>query len=447
MILGGGDDAFLQRPLTEMSKDDLARLFLEAAKPDTQWYIGLEIEIFPFWQDSLRPVEHEQLAGVLARLGKLAGMTETHEPNGALTGLKGNGELISLEPGGQLEFASRPHRALKALRQEALEYAAHLKEAGAPLGIGYWAAGFQPLATRDSVPVMPKPRYEHMRRYLGPRGRRALDMMHLTGSVQCTVDFQSEKNLADKVRTAARVSPFFSALVAASPFSGGQLNGYKTVRYQTWLEVDDERCGIWPEMVDEEGLTVGRYIDRTLSVAPMFFIRDGEYLAAGPEPYSWYIEHGFQGGPVTVGDYLDHLTTFFPEIRPKGYVELRGADCVLPEEAVAVGGFWRGILDHEPTRQAVDERLSMMDWGAIRALQPKVAVEGLDAMSPAGKVRDVIKWVVQAGYDRLAKSSPDCAECVVPLVERAHRGRSPADEMLEIAAKSGVAAALEIVKL
>ena len=447
MILGGGDDAHLHRPLAELSREELGRLFLEAAKPDTQWYIGLELEIFPYWQDSLRPVEHTALAEVLGRLGKLAGMTETHEPDGALTGLKGNGELISLEPGGQLEFASRPHRALQALRKEMLDYASHLIDAGAPQGISYWAAGYQPIAGREEVPVMPKPRYAHMRRYLGARGRRALDMMHLTGSVQCTVDFQSEANLVDKVRTAARVSPFLSALVAASPFSGGQPNGFKSVRYQTWQEVDDERCGIWPEMVDAEGLTVDRYVARTLRTPPMFFIRDGEYLEAGPEPYAHFVERGFEGRALTVSDYLDHLTTFFPEIRLKGYVELRGADCVRPEEAVAVAGFWRGILDHEPTRQAVDERLAAMDWAAIRTLQPQVAVQGLDATSPAGPVREVIRWVVEAGYERLAKSSPDCADCVVPLVERAERGRSPADELLERHAQGGLAAALDLVKL
>jgi glutamate--cysteine ligase len=447
MILGGGDDAYLQRPLADLSKADLARLFLDAAKPDTQWYVGLELELFPFWQDSLRPVEHAALAEVLERLGKLAGMTGTHEPDGALTGLKGNGELISLEPGGQLEFASRPHRSLQALRTEILDYAAHLVEAGRSAGIGYWAAGLQPLADRHAVPVMPKPRYAQMRRYLGARGRRSLDMMHLTGSVQSTVDFQSEQNLVDKVRTAARVSPFLSALVSASPFSGGRINGFKTVRYQTWLEVDDERCGIWPEMVDAEGLTPARYIERTLRTPPMFFIRDGQYVAGGPEPYAHYMQHGFEGRTVTVADYLDHLTSFFPEIRPKGYVELRGADCVRPEEAVAVAGFWRGILDHEPTRQAVDERLAVMDWAALRALQPEVARHGLDADSPAGPVREVIRWVVQAGYERLAKNSPDCAECVVPLVERAELGRSPADEMLAIAERDGIAAALELVKL
>lgn len=447
MILGGGGEQALARPLSEMSTDELAELFLAAAKPDTQWYVGLELEMFAFRQDNLQPASHDLLANVMRRLGRATGMTETHEPNGALTGLEGNGELVSLEPGGQLEFATRPHRSLKAARTEVLDYANALRAAAEEDGLGFWALGQQPFVDRDSAPHMPKPRYDQMRRYLGARGARALDMMHLTGSIQCTVDFQSEQNLVDKVRTAARVSPFLSALVAASPFTNGTPNGFKTVRYQIWLETDDERCGIWPEMLDEEGLRMHRYVERTFRAPPMFFIRDGEYIAAEDKPFGQYVQDGFQGTPVTVRDYLDHLTTFFPEIRTKAYVELRGADCVLPAEAVAIGGFWRGLLDDEATRAGVDERMSKMDYAAVRALQPQVAKLGLDASSPAGPAREVARWLVEQAHQRLEESAPDCAECVLPLLERAQRGTSPADEMLARYEEGGIEAALEVVKL
>ena len=137
---------------------------------------------------------------------------------------------------------------------------------------------------------------------------------------------------------------------------------------------------------------------------------------------------------MTVGDFLDHLTTFFPEVRAKGYVELRGADCLPPAWAVAIAGFWRGLLDDEACRLEVEERLSAMDYSAIRALQPKIATEALEADSPAGPVKDVAKWLAQRAYERLEGSAPDCAECVLPLVEQAEKGVSPADEMLQAVA-------------
>ena len=235
MILGTERQALLARPLKDTSVDDLEHLFLGAAKADTQWFVGLELELLSFERETLLPLGHRQISGVLDRLGKHRAMQQEHEASGALVGLKGDGQSVSLEPGGQLEFASRPHRSLKKLRQELFDYMADLK-AAAGEGVGFWAIGQQPFVDRDSAPKMPKPRYDMMRRYFGQRGARALDMMHLTGSIQCTVDFLDEKNLVDKVRTACRASPFLSALVAASPFSSGQPNGFKSVRYQIWLE-------------------------------------------------------------------------------------------------------------------------------------------------------------------------------------------------------------------
>lgn len=446
MAASAGAELFAQ-PLAETPRDDLVAMFLGAAKPDTQWYIGMELELFTFHEDSAQPADHATIRDLLEVLGHRLDMTPELEVNGQLIGLKGTGEAVSLEPGGQLEFASRPHRSLKALRNEIRDWASTLSEVGRERGLGFWALGHQPFVDRNTSPVMPKPRYGIMREHLtGGRGR---DMMHLTGSVQVTADFRDERNMVDKVRTAARVSPFLSALVAASPFSNGAPNGYKSMRYQIWLDTDEARCGLWPEMLDGEGLTANRYIDRTLDTAAMFFRRGNDYLAADrTKTFRAYSESGFEGTPVTVADYLDHLTTFFPEVRPKNYVEMRGADCVLPQEAVAIGGFWRGLLDDEPTRQAVDERLAMLDFDALRALQPDIAKMGLDAGSPAGPVKEVASWLVQTAHARLAKSAPDCAECVEPLLDRAERGRSPADDLLEAYEKRGsVREALELVRV
>lgn len=448
MVLSDEEErALLSRPVLEAAPEQLDRLFLSAAKPETQWFLGMELELLSLRLADDAPATHDELAQVIAALGAARSMEEVRESNGALVGLEGDGQIISLEPGGQLEFASSPHRSLQKMRREVLDYTDALRAAGDARGIAFLAMGQQPFVTRDTAPKMPKPRYEMMRRYLAPRGARAMDMMHLTGSVQCTVDFQSEKNLVDKVRTAARASPFLSALVAASPFTAGKPNGFKTVRYQIWLETDDERCGLWPEMFDAEGLRPRRYVERAMKAAPMFFMRDGKFVPADDKPFAAYAKEGFEGTPVTVSDLLDHLTTFFPEIRTKGYVELRGADCVLPEEAVAIGGFWRGILDDEDARAEVDERLAAIDYAAARALQPKIATLGLEADSPAGPVADVVEWLVQRAHARLAKSAPDCAECVMPLVERAARRKSPADEMLARAAATSVRDALTIVRI
>ncbi|MEL6184257.1 MAG: glutamate-cysteine ligase family protein, partial [Myxococcota bacterium] len=349
MAAGSASVSLFERPFADTALEDVIELFLGAAKPETQWFVGMEVELFTFHEDSRASASHETIRELLAALGDRLGMEREHEVNGALIGLKGGGESVSLEPGGQLEFASRPHRSLKALRNEISSWASTLAEVGRDRNLGFWAMGHQPFVDRDTAPVMPKPRYAIMRDHLtGSRGR---DMMHLTGSVQVTVDFRDERNLVDKVRTAAKVSPFLAALVAASPFTRGKPNGYKSMRYQIWLDTDAARCGLWPEMLDEPGLTAQRYIERTLDTPAMFFRRGSEYRAADrTTSFGQYAREGFEDTKVTVADFLDHLTTFFPEVRPKNYVEMRGQDCVLPHEAVALGGFWRGILDDEATR-------------------------------------------------------------------------------------------------
>lgn len=444
-MLASGSD-LLKRPLADTSIEDLSQLFLGAAKPDTQWYLGLEVELFPFFESSRESADHETIRKILDELADKLGMTREYEVNGALIGLKGNGAAVSLEPGGQLEFASSPHRALKKLNNELHDWSTALKQCASAQGLGFWALGHQPFVDRFSSPAMPKPRYEIMRTHL--TGSRGPDMMHLTGSVQVTVDFRDESNLINKVRTAVKASPFMAALLAASPFSSGKLNGYKSMRYQIWLDTDGARSGIWPEMLDEQGLTVDRYIRRTLNTPAMFFLRNDNYVEADKtKMFSDYIESGFQGTSVTIGDYLDHLTTFFPEIRPKGYVEMRGLDCVLPDLAVATAGFWRGILDHEPTRLAVDERLADLDYAALVELQPKIAKLGLEADSPVGPVAEVAKWLTDMAYNRMNASAPDCAECLEPLVQRAHEQRSPADELIELAEKTSIEEALKLVTL
>jgi len=440
MIDAGSD--LLDRPFAETSEEAIHRLFLDSAKPTTDWYVGTELELFGFHRSNLMPAALDELQAVLEQLAQRQGWTAEFEADGTLTGLKGDGQAVSLEPGGQLEFATRPHRALRALRDEMTQYCEQLRGVARDRDLGFWCVGHQPFVDLTNVPRMPKPRYDRMRSYLGRRGARGLEMMHLTSSIQCTVDFSDEANLTDKVRTAARASPFLSALVAASPFTRGRTNGFKSLRYQIWLETDDDRCGVWPEMFDEEGLRVRRYVARALSVPPMFFRREGAHRAVDPLPFEHFAREGFAGGPVTVRDFLDHLTTLFPEVRPKGYVEMRGADCLPPVYATAISGFWRAILDDEPTRRGIDERLEAMDYEAVRALQPRVARVGLDASSAAGPVRDVARWLVETAHERMKRGAPDCAECLEPLVELAIDGRSPADRMLEIATRAGVEAAL-----
>ncbi|MFO0727418.1 MAG: glutamate-cysteine ligase family protein [Myxococcota bacterium] len=445
-----GDDSLtelLDRPLEGTSIDALRGLFLKGAKTVDDWMLGLEIELIPLLIGKPDSVGHERIAPIIETLGKMRSMTPEVDPTGALVGLSGGGHILSLEPGGQVELATRPYRRLHDLMKAVGDLSSDLAVAAGEHGVRLLSIGHHPYANRHTVPKMPKARYDLMREYLPTRGSRGLDMMHLTGSVQCAVDFSDEENLTAKIRTAARVSPFLSALVSASPFFEGKPSGVKDMRYEIWRDVDNSRSGIWPEMLDAEGLTLRRYVEKALSVPAMLFRREGRFAIAEPIPYRELAKRGFRGTTVTVADFVDHLTTLFPEIRIKSYIELRGADCVNPELAVAIAGFWRGVLDVPSARAEIDARLGALDHGGLVALQAEVAKKGLDAVSAVGSAREIATWLAQTAYVSLRDGAPDCAECVMPLVEQAKSGRSPADEMLERYAQGGIEAALAPLEL
>lgn len=443
----GSITELLSQPVRETEAEALCRLFAAGEKPRERWMIGLELELLPFDQKDRGPVEHPTISRVLQQLIDALNLSPEHEAGGALIGAKGGGVVVSLEPGGQVEYASRPYRKLKELRSEVESFAAAMSEAGRKEGVGFWAMGHQPFFDRHQAAKMPKARYDLMRAYMPTRGTRGLDMMHLTGSVQCAVDYADERNMTDKVRTAARVSPFFSALTASSPFVSGRRGGFVSERYEIWRHTDDARSGLWPEMLDQEGLTYRRYVERALSVPAMFFLRDGIYRRPEAKPFSHFVEHGFEGQSVTVADFVDHLTSLFPEIRIKSYIELRGADCAPPKEAVAIAAFWRGLLDIEDTRAEVEHRLAKLGHPEVVALQADVARLGLAASSPIGPVRERIREIVELVYAGLSSAAPDCAECMLALVERAQRGRSLADDMIERAASSSVEEAVKLAEI
>jgi glutamate--cysteine ligase len=438
--------SLLERPLRDVPNTELSDIFLTASKPDTAWSVGLEWELFVVDAATGKGAEYASLSRLVAKLAEALGWPSEFEASGDLIGCAGEGASVSLEPGGQIEYASRPHRAMKSLVDELASYASSLTAMGEDLGLCFWCIGRHPYLSAGTAPKMPKERYDIMRSYLGRRDTRGLDMMHLTTSVQCAVDFASEENMVNKVRTASWASPFITALTASSPFTDGKLNGMKSDRYEIWRHTDPDRCGIWPEMIDSEGLTLDRYLTRVLDTPAMFFMRNGRHVLAEPKPYRTYRDDGFQGTEVTVQDLLDHLTTFFPEIRVKGYVELRGADCLQLDEAVAVAGIWRGLLDDEATRKEADARLSPLSHLDVETLQADVARLGLEAMSPIGPVSEIAAWLVELAYGRMGKSAPDCAECIEPLRERAQERRSPADDLIrEFAASGSLPKALQLV--
>ena len=356
-----------------------------ARSPRRQWRIGTEHEKFVFHTDTLTPVPYEGersisalMKALIARFGWepiLEGdkIIALKRPEGALCG------NISLEPGGQFELSGRP---VETLHETAAETHQHLREVlsvGEPLGIGFLGLGFSPKWTLAETPHMPKERYSIMTRYMPTVGSRGLDMMYRTATIQVNLDFADEADMVKKLRVSLALQPIATALFASSPFTEGRLNGFKSMRSEVWRDTDRRRTGMLP-FAFENGMGYERYVDYALAV-PMYFVyRNGRYIDASGASFQDFLDGKLPqlpGERPTLDDWSDHLTTLFPEVRLKRFLEMRGADSGPWQRICALPAFWVGLLYDA---QALDAAWELVkDWTAeereaLRNAVPKSAL-------------------------------------------------------------------------
>ena len=242
----GDEDA---TPITSMRQ--LADHLAAGCKPKDQWRIGTEHEKFGFSRRSADPVRYEP-AGIRAVLEGLAPLGWTRiEDGGRLIGLAQGGRSISLEPGGQLELSGAPVETLHQTKAEMDAHFAELREVCDPMFVGFAPVGFHPTATRAAMPMMPKSRYDIMKRYMPRVGSMGLDMMLRTCTVQVNLDFGSEHDMVRKLRVSSLLQPVATALFANSPFLEGRPSGFLSTRAQVWTDVDNVRAGIPPVYFDD----------------------------------------------------------------------------------------------------------------------------------------------------------------------------------------------------
>lgn len=335
-----------QKPITQ--KSELVEYLESGCTPPENWRIGTEHEKFGFKLNDFSPLPYEGEHGIRAMLEGLAefGWHTVYE-NGQPIALKGDhGDSITLEPGGQLELSGGLLKNIHETCQEVHTHLKQVKQVAEKLGVGFIGLGFNPKWPQDQIPWMPKGRYRIMRQYMPKVGKLGLDMMLRTSTVQVNLDFKDEADMVKKYRVSLALQPLATALFANSPFTEGQPNGYLSYRSHIWTKTDPQRAGMLP-FVFEEGMSFERYVDYILDV-PMYFIyRDGKYIDASGQSFRDFLDGKLPALPgelPTLQDWEDHLTTNFPEVRMKRYLEMRGADGGPWGRLCALPAFWTGIL-------------------------------------------------------------------------------------------------------
>ena len=363
------------------AKRELVEYLEQGCKPRAAWRIGTEHEKFGFTRDDLRPLPYEGPRSIRALLEALAerfGWAPVLE-NGNPIALTKQGCNISLEPGGQFELSGAPLETLHQTCCEAHTHLDELKKIAEPLGIGMLGMGFQPKWRRQDIPVMPKGRYAIMGAYMPKVGRLGLDMMLRTCTVQVNLDFASEADMVRKFRVSLALQPIVTALFANSPFLEGRPSGYLSYRSHIWTDTDPNRSGMLP-FVFEPGMGFERYVDWVLDV-PMYFVyREGRYIDASGQSFRDFMAGRLPAMPgerPTLSDWSDHLTTAFPEVRLKRFLEMRGADAGSWRSLCGLPALWTGLLYDDTALAAADDLVrgwTAEDHAWLRAEVPRTAL-------------------------------------------------------------------------
>ncbi|MEL6360146.1 MAG: glutamate--cysteine ligase [Pseudomonadota bacterium] len=334
------------RPIESIS--ELTAFLASGSKPKSDWRLGTEHEKFIYCRDTLKPVGYEGDNGIRAILERLSAHTgwAVINEDGHPIGLKGEGASVSLEPGGQVELSGAP---LTNVHQTCTEVHRHLEAVKAvadPLGISFLGMGHAPFWTRAEMPKMPKQRYDIMRAYMPTKGDLGLDMMHRTCTIQVNLDFADEADMVKKFRTSLALQPLATALFANSSIVEGKPTGYASWRAHIWTDTDPDRTGLL-DFVFEDGFGFERYTDYMLDV-PMYFVRrEGRFIDASGQSFRDFLNGDLPALPgerPTLEDWEDHLSTAFPEVRLKTFLEMRGADGGPWGRICALPAFWVGLL-------------------------------------------------------------------------------------------------------
>ncbi|QEX15490.1 glutamate--cysteine ligase [Hypericibacter terrae] len=412
----------------------------QGSKPRERWRIGTEHEKFGFNQRDLRPLPYDGPAGVRALLEGLTrfGWKPVLE-EGKPIALTLDNCNITLEPGGQFELSGAPLETIHETCRETCTHLNQVKEVCTELGVGMLGMGFQPKWKREDVIWMPKGRYKIMREQMQRKGKLGLDMMLRTCTVQVNLDYSSEADMVKKMRVGLALQPIATALFADSPFIEGKPNGFQSFRSHVWTDTDPDRCGTLP-FAFEPSFGFERYVDYMLDV-PMYFVyRDNRYIDVAGQSFRDFLQGKLPGLPGEIpglGDFMDHLTTAFPEVRLKRFLEMRGADSGPWDRICALPALWVGLLYDDVALDGAWELVKSWtaeDRDRMRVDAPKIALE---AKVRGRSMRDIARDVLalsRAGLSRRARldsTGQDESHFLNALTEIVDSGKTPAQLKLD----------------
>jgi glutamate--cysteine ligase len=425
-------------------KDELVSWIAAGCKPKDEWRIGTEHEKFPFYVDGNAPVPYGGERGIKALLEGMQRVLgwEPIIDAGHVIGLvepTGQG-AISLEPGGQFELSGAPVETLHQTCREGNAHLAQLREIAEPLGIRFLGLGGSPKWTLAETPRMPKSRYDIMTAYMPKVGSQGLDMMYRTCTIQVNLDFESEADMRRKMQVSLKLQPLSTALFANSPFTEGKPNGLQSWRGDIWRDTDNQRSGML-DFCFRSDFGFADYVEWALDVPMYFLIREGRYYDVTHVTFRQFMDGALRKevpeGLPTIGDWANHLSTLFPDVRMKRFLEMRGADGGPWRRICALPAFWVGLLYDSEALDAVEALTRDWTFEESLAMRDAVPAQGLTTPFRNRTLRDVARDVLEisrrglTNRGKMNREGYDETGFLAPLEEAVARGTTSAEEMLK----------------
>ena len=427
------------------STADMTAYLAEGCKPKEAFRIGTEHEKFAFFTADNSPVPYEGPRSISALLDGMQEKTawEPIMDGENIIGLSGPNGLgaISLEPGGQFELSGAPLENLHQTCKESNQHLATLRQIAEPMGIRFLGMGGSPKWTFAETPRMPKSRYEIMSRYMPKVGTKGLDMMYRTCTIQVNLDFSSEADMRRKMQVSLKLQPLATALFASSPFTEGKPNGLLSWRGDIWRDTDNNRAGLIPFAFAAD-FGFEHYVEWALDIPMYFVVRDGKYHDCTHVTFRQFMNGALKGEIAdwepNMGDWTNHLSTLFPDVRLKRFLEMRGADGGPWRRICALPALWVGLLYDDAALDAAEALTRDWTFEEVLALRNAVPEQGLRAEFRGKPLLDVAREVVaisRAGLkarDRRNGDDVDESIFLAPLEETLAKKATLADDMLSL---------------
>ena len=416
----------------------LTDVFFDGCKsPDAVKKIGVEFEKLPVNKNTFKAATYADVSGFLRLYEKSSNLNDWQEisENGAVLGLKGNLGTVTLEPGSQTELSLIPTEKISDIKRILQVYNKTSSDVAQKLGIYWLGYGVQPVSVYKNIKIIPKKRYEYMTKYLPTVAKKPLVMMRETSGIQASFDYVSEEDAMKKFQVALKLSPIISAAYSNSPVRNSRLTKYKSYRASSWLDTDNDRCGLVSSRVFKGDFSFEDYAQILLDV-PMIFIEkeiNGVKTAIKTENLTFrnYLKNGYQGFFATKQDWLLHLSLYFPDVRLKNYIEIRNHDNQRFDLIPSVPAFWKGIMYNESARESVCEVIKDLSYFEFEYLRQKTPKTGLDVKIKKHNLKDIAYEIIKISYDSLKSQKQDEEKFLEPLIDLVSKGLTPADLIIQ----------------